>query len=261
MDALRWLEDQQALETRAFINHQNQYAHSLLDPLPELPAIRSRLAALMRRDIQGAPPARRPLLHAAAWRGRSAADPLLRDRRDGTDAILLDPRPLSADHTTSLSLEDIAMNGRVLVYGVRTGGEDETELRVKDVDTRQDLPDRLPRALYRGVTLQPDGKAFYYARQDRATGIRIHRHVLGTPTDRDVEVFGDGFGPSDWIDARVSENGRHLVFTVAHGWASTEAYVQWSSKRALCQRLPFDPATLRPFDSRVVPVVRGIDAM
>ena len=265
VDPYRWLEDQQAPDTRAFIDHQNQYAHRLLDPLPGLPAIRSRLAALMRRDTQGAPVERAGRYFTLR---RGADDPLpilyVRDRRDGTDAILLDPRPLSADHTTSLSLEDIAMNGRVLVYGVRTGGEDETELRVKDVDTLQDLPDRLPRALYRGVTLQPDGKTFYYARQDRATGIRIHRHVLGTPIDLDDEIFGEGFGPSDWIDARVSENGRHIVFTVAHGWASTEVYVQALEPSAArpsgSSTRPLDPSTLRPSDSRAVPVVRGIDA-
>src|SRR4249919_1569889 len=55
VDPYRWLEDQQAPDTRAFIDHQNQYAHRLLDPLPNLPAIRSRLTALMRRDTQGAP--------------------------------------------------------------------------------------------------------------------------------------------------------------------------------------------------------------
>src|SRR4029079_9810834 len=159
-----------------------------------LPAIRTRLAALLRRDVQGA-----PIERAGRYfiQRRGADDPLpmlyVRDSREGKDTILLDPRPLSPDHTTSLSLEDIAMDGRVLVYGIRTGGEDETELHVKDVDTRQDLPDRLPPALSRGVTLQPDGKAFYYARQDRSTGSRILRHVLGTPPDQDVEIFGSGF--------------------------------------------------------------------
>ena len=243
VDPYRWLEDQSSPETRTFIDRQNHYAHALLDPLPGLSAIRTRLTALMRRDSQGA-----PIERAGRYfiQRRGADDPLpilyVRERRDGADATLLDPRPLSADHTTSLSLEDIAMNGRLLVYGVRTGGEDETELRVMDVDSRRDLPDHLPRALYRGVTLEPDGRAFYYARQERASGIRIHRHVLGTAIERDVEVFGDGFGPSDWIDARVSENGRHLTFTVAHGWASHEVYVQNAGE-----------PTARP-------VVRGLDA-
>ena len=38
---------------------------------------------------------------------------------------------------------------RVLVYGLRRGGEDETELHVRDVAKRTDLPDMLPRGLYR----------------------------------------------------------------------------------------------------------------
>jgi prolyl oligopeptidase len=43
IDPYRWLEDQEAPETRAFIDAQNAYAHSLLDPLPSLGAIRKRL--------------------------------------------------------------------------------------------------------------------------------------------------------------------------------------------------------------------------
>ena len=87
-------------------------------------------------------------------------------------------------------MADISEDGRVLVYGRRRGGEDETELHVRDVDTRTDRPDVLPRALYRGVSLMPDGSGFYYARQDRRTGIRIRYHALGRPPSEDREVFG-----------------------------------------------------------------------
>ena len=97
---------------------------------------------------------------------------------------------------------------------------------MRDVAKRADLPDVLPRGLYRGVSLRPDGSGFYYAAQDRQTGIRIRYHALGTPPRQDVEVFGSGYGPSQWIGAQVSENGRHLLLTVQHGWARNEVFVQ-----------------------------------
>jgi prolyl oligopeptidase len=244
VDPYRWLEDQQAPETRAWIEAQNGYAHRLLDPLPRRAAIRDRLTALARRDTQWAPTERAGRLFTLK---RRAGDDLpvltVSDGLDGKEAVVLDPAPLSPDHTTSVEIEDISMDGRVLAYGVRTSGEDETEMRLRDTRSFQDLPDRLPRALYRGVSLLPDGRGFYYARQDRASGIRVRYHAVGTPIAKDTEAFGEGFGPSDWVGASVSENGRHLVFSVSHGWARSELYVK-----------DLDPP------GAVIPIVRDLDA-
>jgi prolyl oligopeptidase len=227
VDPYRWLEDQDAPETRAWIDAQNKYAHGLLDALPMRGAIRERLTALSRLDAQWAPTERAGRYFILK---RRAGDDLpalvVRDALDGSDTMLLDPAPLSPDHTTSVSVEDISMDGSTLAYGVRVGGEDETDLRLRDTRTGKDLPDRLPRALYRGVSLRPDGKGFWYARQDRATGIRIRYHAAGTDPARDSEVFGAGYGPSDWVGASVSENGRHLILSVSHGWARGELFVQ-----------------------------------
>jgi prolyl oligopeptidase len=227
VDPYRWLEDQQAPETRAFIDAQNAYSHSLLDSLPNLAAIRDRLARLSRQDAQWSPMERGGRYFTLR---RKAGDDLpilfVREGLSGADDVLLDPHPLSADHTTSVTVEDVSMDGQLLVYGVRTSGEDETELRTREVRTRTDLRDRLPRALYRGVSLRPDGSGFFYALQDRATGIRIRYHAMGTRAEQDREIFGDGFGAGDWIDASVSENGRHLLLSVSHGWASGELFVQ-----------------------------------
>jgi len=227
VDPYRWLEDQNGPETRAWIAAQNKYAHSLLDSLPTRGSIRERLTALSRQDAQWAPTERAGRYFTQR---RRAADDLpvlfVRDAIDGRDAVLLDPAPLSPDHTTSVSIEDISMDGSILAYGIRVGGEDETALRLRNTRSFQDLPDRLPRALYRGVSLRPDGKGFYYARQDRATGIRIRYHAVGADPANDAEVFGAGFGPSDWVGATVSENGKHLLLSIAHGWARNELFVQ-----------------------------------
>src|SRR5919198_2235006 len=139
VDPYRWLEDGQSPETRAWIDAQNAYTHALLDSLPGREAIRQRLTALSRYDVQSTPQRRqnRYFLHK-----RRATDDLailyVREGRDGRDEVLLDPHPLSPDHTTDVAVDDVSEDGRVLVYGVRRGGEDETELHVRDVDTRTD---------------------------------------------------------------------------------------------------------------------------
>ena len=146
--------------------------------------------------------------------------------KDDPDHVLLDPHPLSADHTTDTALDAIAENGSRIVYSIRRGGEDETELHIRDVTTATDLSDVLPRALYRGVSLKPDGSAFYYSVSNREAGVRVRYHVIGKPIASDTQVFGDGTGPSDGVGGAFSENGGHAIFGVAHGWASDDVYVQ-----------------------------------
>jgi hypothetical protein len=85
----------------------------------------------------------------------------------GETEVLVDPHPLSSDHTTSVGLLDVSPDGHRLAYNVRSGGTDEVEIRVLDVETKRDLPDRL---LYGSLSFTGDGKAFYYARRNRETG-------------------------------------------------------------------------------------------
>ncbi len=54
-DPYRWLEDQEAPETRAWIAGQNAYSRSLIDPIPERAAIRQRLSELMASEQMSAP--------------------------------------------------------------------------------------------------------------------------------------------------------------------------------------------------------------
>ena len=248
VDPYRWLEDGKAPETRAWIDAQNAYTHALLDGRPGLEAIRDRLSALSRHDVRSVPERRGDLYFTQR---RRVSDDLsivyARTGLDGKDEIVLDPHPLSPDHTVDVTVSDISEDGRLLVYGLRRGGEDETELRVRDVTTRSDRADVLPRALYRGVSLKPDGSGFFYAHQDRRTGVRIRFHAMGSPPGADVEVFGAGYGPSQWMGASVSPSGRHLVLTVQHGWGRNEVYVQDLANRGPIKSIVTDiDAHFRP---------------
>ncbi len=226
-DDYRWLEDQDSPETRSWIEAQNAYTLAALGDRPERPVIARRLDELMRVDRVGSPMQRENRFFM--WK-KSAADDLwkfyMREGLDGEDRVLLDPHELSEDLTADADVDDISLDGKLLVYGIRRGGTDETELRVMDVDRGQDLPDRFPTALYRGVAVRPDRAGFYYNLQDRATGVRVRYHELGTDPADDPVVFGEGYGPSTWVGSQLSDSGRYLLFFVGHGWDRTELHVQ-----------------------------------
>ncbi|HTF37747.1 MAG TPA: prolyl oligopeptidase family serine peptidase [Blastocatellia bacterium] len=227
-DPYRWLEDQNSPETRAWINAQNEYSASVLGSLPFRGRIRERLTQLLKIDTITAPVARggRYFLYKRRADQNQAAI-YVRNGVNGKDELLLDPNTMSADQTTSVQIQDISADGKLMVYGVRQGGEDEVTISLLDVDTRKELADRLPRGRI-GVSLKPDKTGFYYSRFTNNVGGRVYYHAMGTDSARDIEVFGNGYGPEVFVGANLSPDGHYLFLVASRGSAGdkTELYFQ-----------------------------------
>ncbi len=216
-DPYRWLEDQTSPETRAWIEKQNAYARSLLDKIPEREGIRKRLSELMRFDDTQTPvPAggRYFFLRRAADQDQAS----LYVRESGKDRVLAAP----ADRNTSLELMDVTPDGKLLAYGQRQGGQDETTVTLLDVDSGKELPDKLPRGRY-AVALRPDHKGFFYGRHTDTD--RVFYHPLGADPAQDRQIFGEGYSAEYFIGPSVSEDGRYLTIHVEHGSAADEGEI------------------------------------
>ena len=212
-DPYRWLEDKDAPETRAWIATQQQYEHTVLDPVAGRETLRTRLAALMRRDVATAPYAR----GGRYFYTRRAAEQdlsVLTMREHGRDEVLVDPHGWSKDHTVSTNWEDVSLDGRLAAYNRRVGGQDETAILFMDVDRRA-LVDSLPYTRYFSVAITPDRKAAVYSIMT-PQGPRVLRHALGSST-ADTPVFGDKYGPGDIIGVGLASGGEWMIYTVYHG--------------------------------------------
>jgi prolyl oligopeptidase len=233
VDPYRWLEDQDSPETRAWILAQDAYTLSLLKPLPMRNRIYKRLMEMYQHESMSAPDEENGIyFFMKRGAGRDLWSIYMRNGPDGPDELLVDSQPLSPDRTTSVTLEGASQDGRLLAYGVRRGGEDETEIHIFDVAGRHDLSDRLPRALYLGLSWEKDGRALYYTRAQRDIGKRIYRHVLGADPAQDPEVFGQGYGPDAFVSPYASRDGRYLLAIVEKGWQSSELFLRDLSHQA-----------------------------
>ena len=227
-DPYRWLEDQSSPETRAWIEAQDGYSEPILRAVPGRDQLKHRLSELMKTDVIGVPIERNGRFFFA--RRRADQDQFviyMRQGFEGADEVLLDPHPLSADHTTSEGLVDVSRDGSTLAYDIRQGGQDETEIHFLDLTSRRDLPDHLPKARYLGGALKPDQSGFYYTLR-AADGPRAFYHAMGTDPAKDAEIFGKGYAPENGLSVQLSEDGRYLLLTVWHGSAGdqTELYAQ-----------------------------------
>jgi prolyl oligopeptidase len=234
-DPYRWLEDQAAPETRAWLDQQAAYAERVLPRDERRRSLERRVAELMDRADIGTPrrggdaeyfTLRRPGEEIAAIYRRPAPEPGGRTpiTAAGQYELVVDPRPLSADGTTRVELVAVDRKGRYLVYAVRDGGQDEIALRIRDLAGGQDLADAFAPGLYSSVVLSADDDGFYYSLRSRQSGARIRRHAWRTDVAADAELFGDGYGPRTFVSVIASDDGRWLVFPVQHGWTSTDVF-------------------------------------
>ena len=235
-DPYRWLEDQDSPETRAWIAGQNAYAEQIVGES----ALRTGLEARLR-ELMEAPgpvyPQRRGEFEYFSFRktGREVGAiyrrPAPEEPEDGPFdvtadyEVVIDPLDLRADGTTSVGIQGFSPDGDLMLYSIRDGGRDELEIRVRDLNSGEDLPDRLPTALYSSIAFTSDGTGFHYTHRSRQTGPRVFRHVLGTDMSEDIELFGAGIGPTAFVNASEVDEGRYLIYTVQHGWARTDVYL------------------------------------
>lgn len=245
VDPYRWLEDKNSPETRAWIDVQNEHARSIIGSLPGRERLKQRLGELLKIDETGIPQERNGrYFFSKRLANQDLASLYQRKGAGGKDEVLIDPHALSPDRTTSVELLDVSKDGTLMAYGVRQGGEDEVEIRLLDVDTRKELPDRFPRGRYNDVSFKPDKSGFYYSHYG-ADGLRIHYHPLGTDPTGDREVFGEGLGKDKIVTANLSEDGRYLLLHVFHGSAGTRSEIYYQ-----------DVARQGP----IVPIVNDLDA-
>ncbi len=226
-DSYRWLEDQDAPETRAWIDQQNAYTDSVLTGLPGREALESVVARVLQVDAISLPNERDGrYFHSKRRADQDLSVIYVREGVEAEDRVLIDPHPMSPDHTVSVSLLDISQDGRLVVYGVRAGGVDEVSIRLRDVDTGADLPDDFPAARYGQVNLTPDKTGFYYERYGDVAP-RVMYHAIGTDPGTDVQLFGDGYGLQHIPVTLLSDDGRWLLVHVIEGSSGpTEIHIK-----------------------------------
>jgi prolyl oligopeptidase len=228
VDPYRWLEDQQSAETRAWIAAQQKCTEAALGKLLTRTAIAKRLTELFRTDRVGTPTERNGrYFFSKRMAGEDLGKLYVRKSPDGSDELLVDPLPWSADHSASATLEGISRDGRVLFYGRRDGGQDEITLHAMEVETRKELQDSFPKAEFFSVEPTADGRAVYYVRRTES-GPRAYYHQMGTDSAKDALLFGEKLDKDKILVSQLTDDGNFLIHLVLYGSGTerSEIYAQ-----------------------------------
>jgi len=221
-DSYRWLEDAKSPETRAFIDAQNAYTARYLKQARIRPQAVDDMDVLENVSETEAPIERaNSYFFSRRLAGEQQFSIYVRHGWSGKDERLIDPAKLTRDPNSSVGTADVSRDGTLLAYYFKQGGADELAMRVLNVKTGKTLEDELPSARYFGLSFAPDGKSFYYARNDDK-GTLLYQHVIGTRNSADVLIFGHEFRgepltANDLFGATITDDGHYMVIDISRG--------------------------------------------
>ncbi len=225
-DPYRWLENRSSPDVRTWIAAENRYEDSVLHDLPALPRVEKRFMELF--DIEEVRPPQLvdgKLYYLKRPKGAQRFSLYVRDGLQGKERVLLDPADFSHDPTVTLHLRGVWGANKYLVYEIRQGGEDETVVRIRNLETGRDLPDSLPRGLHDEFTFASNLAGFYYSIGSKHAATKVYYHRLGTDLAGDSLIFQSG-GREEYASVREVDGGRYLLATVQDGWLHTDIYLQ-----------------------------------
>ncbi|MEQ1850377.1 MAG: prolyl oligopeptidase family serine peptidase [Chthoniobacteraceae bacterium] len=227
-DPYRWLEDDNAAETKSWVEAENRVTNAFLDGIPQRKQIRERLTKLWNYERFGAPFKRGGRYFWTYNSGLQNQRVLyVAERLDAEPRVLLDPNSLSADGTVSLTDYVPSEDGKLLVYGLSRAGSDWEEFHVREVETGKDRGDLLKWVKFSGASWMKDGTGFFYSRYDEPKSgdvlkgknefQKLYFHKLGTPQGGDALVY-ERKDHADWgFNGRVTDDGRYLIIHVRQG--------------------------------------------
>lgn len=235
VDPYRWLEDEESPETKAWVEAQNAYTRRTLDGLPGRERIAQRLQELLRIGFISVPVVRNTQLFYLRREGDQNQPILYLRHSDGSEQVLLDPNQLNAAGTTALDWWYPSLDGALLAYGLSENGDERSTLHVLNVESGENLPDRIPNTRAASVAWTSDSSGFYYTRYPAAGEVpegeevyhrRIYFHPLSGDASADPLVFGEDREPEDWPSVQLSQDGRYLLVTVNRGWDQSDVYLR-----------------------------------
>ena len=232
-DPYRWLEDENDPEVKKWIEEQNKLTFAYLESIPFRKKIRQRIEEIYNYPKYSSP------FRAGEYYFFYKNDGLqnqsviyIQKGLDGEPEVFIDPNKLSEDGTIRISLVGISKDNRYVTYSRSEAGSDWRELRVMEIATKKELPDRLKWVKFSGASWH--GSGFYYSRYDEPTGgkeltarNRFHKvfyHKLGEPQEKDILIYEDPKHPLRYVGASVTEEEEYMFLSISEGTHGNELY-------------------------------------
>lgn len=263
-DPYRWLEDDRAEEVEQWVEAQNNVTFAYLENIPFRNSVLVRVRDLYNYPKQSAPWKVGDNYFYTRNEGLQNQSVIyIQKGLEGEPEVFIDPNALSPDGTIRISLASYSQDYRYIGVMRSEAGSDWQEIRVYEIETRNELPDRIQWVKFTGLAWCGDG--FYYSGYEKPEEgqeltaanqfQKIYFHKLGDPQEEDVLVYEDPEHPYRYMNVGVTEDKQFLILNISEGTSGNELYF-----RAAGDELDAPFKSLIPgfdYDSYVIDSIEG----
>lgn len=239
-DPYRWLENDMADDTKAWVSEQNKVTEAYLEQIPFRDAIYKRLEKLWNYEKFSAPFKEGDYTYFYKNDGLQNQSVLYRQKgEDGNVEVFLDPNKFSEDGTTSLAGIAFSRDGSLVAYQLSEGGSDWRKVVVIRAEDKSIVGDTLVDVKFSDLAWRGN-EGFYYSSYDKPdegstlSGVtdqhQLFFHKLEAPQNEDTLIFGGSSTPRRYIGGYLTEDERFLIITAANTTSGGELYIQDLSK-------------------------------
>ena len=241
-DPYRWLEDDNAPETMAWVQAQNKVTRAYLDSIPYRQEIRDRYEEIFDYEKVSSPYKVGDNYFIYKNDGLQNQSVIYKRKgRDGEDVVFIDPNALSEDGTVTASLMGASEDDRYIAVNRSEAGSDWSQIRVMDVETGEETGDILRWIKFSGAAWFKDG--FFYSRYPEPqegdelsaanTFHRVYYHKLGTPQEEDKLIYTNDDAPNMYHWCSTTEDKKYLILYASTGTDGYECYFADLSEEAV----------------------------
>jgi len=233
-DPYRWLEDDQAPAVKAWVEEQNKVTFSYLERIPFREKIRQRVTDIYNYPRYSAPQKAGDHYFFSKNDGLQNQSVIyVQKGLEGEPEVFLDPNLMSPDGTVRVNLIGFSRNFKYAAYSRSEAGSDWQEIRVMDVASKVELPDRLKWVKFTGASWTGE-EGFYYSGFDAPApgeelkGLsrfqKIYFHKLGRPQEEDVLIYEDREHPLRYKNVWITEDEKYLILSLSEGTHGNELH-------------------------------------
>lgn len=234
-DPYRWLEDDNAEEVKQWVKAENDATFGYLGRIPFREKIRERLTEIYNYPRYSSPMRAGERYFFTKNDGLQNQSVIyVQKGLEGQPEVFIDPNALSVDGTVRVGLLSFSQDFRYVAVFRGEAGSDWSEIRVMEIATKSELPDRTRWVKFFGAAWLGDG--YFYSGYDKpAPGEelkarnefqKIFFHRLGDPQEKDALVYEDKEHPLRYLGLDVGEDKKFAYLSVSEGTSGNELYAK-----------------------------------
>ncbi|WP_168036394.1 prolyl oligopeptidase family serine peptidase [Neolewinella antarctica] len=232
-DEYRWLEDDNAEDTKAWVTAENEATFGYLDKIPFRSQFADRMEELVDYPRIGAPNKVGDYYIFSKNDGlQNQSVYYYKQGDDGEEKVFIDPNSLNDEGTTSIGLLGADKANKYMAYNRSEAGSDWSTIHVRDIATNTDLDDKLQWIKFSGAAWYNDG--FFYSRypapQEGETlkgnnlMHSVYYHKIGTEQSADKLIYEDRENPTYYNSGGTTEEEDYYILYSSPGTDGFSVY-------------------------------------